>query len=116
MRAAHALALVASVSLGSWGGCIYANVNRPLSYRSPTPSDVGGQVGQMGEDVDGSACNHVVLGLVAWGDGGYTAAIDDALHASGAKLLADVRADTSSFNILGVYQKQCTRVRGRAVR
>jgi len=106
--AAGVLATLCTIS----GGCIYANVNTPLSYRSPTPLDVGGQLGQ---EVEGESCNHLVLWLVAWGDAGYAAAIDKAQESSGAQLIADVKADSSLFNILGVYQRNCTRVRGRAV-
>jgi TRL-like protein family len=93
-------------------GCIYSNVHTPLSYRSPTPGDVPGP---LGPEVTGEACNHVVLWLVAWGDGGYSAAVGDAKRDSGARMLVDVEADTKLFNILGVYQQSCTRVRGKTV-
>lgn len=111
MRSSFVAGAVAALCALSTG-CIYANVNTPLSYRSPTPSDVGGQLGQ---EVEGESCNHVVLWLVAWGDAGYSAAIDKAQEASGAQLIADVKADSNLFNVLGVYQRNCTRVRGRAV-
>lgn len=95
-------------------GCIFANVERPLSYRSPTPSDVPGAA--LGGEVDGEACSHVVLWLVAFGDSGYRAAMNDALeNARGATTLADVKSDSNVFNVLGVYQRICTRVRGRTV-
>jgi hypothetical protein len=94
-------------------GCIYANVHTPLSYRSPTPSDVPGP---LGPPATGEACNHLVLWLVAWGDGGYSAAVDDAKRASGASMLVDVEADTKLFNVLGVYQQSCTRVRGKTLK
>ncbi len=93
-------------------GCIYANVNTPLSYRAPTPAEVPAPLTQQ---VQGEACNRAILGLVAWGDGGYAAAVDDAKQRSGARLLADVRADTSLFNVLFIYSKACTRVTGYAV-
>jgi hypothetical protein len=54
--------------------------------------------------------------LVAWGDAGYAAAVADAKSKSGAAQLADVRADTTFLNVLGVYQKACTRVTGKIVR
>jgi TRL-like protein family len=104
IRSAAALVALAA------SGCVYTNVTMPLSYRSPTPSEVAGP---LGEDVDGKACSHNVLFLVAWGDGGYAAAVENAKARSGAALLADLRADTEGFNILGVYQRRCTRVRGR---
>lgn len=94
-------------------GCIYANVQTPLSYRAPTPSEVQGPLTQQ---VHGEACNQAILGLVAWGDGGYAAAIEDAKQSSGAHLLADVRADSRLFNVLFIYSKACTRVTGYAVK
>jgi len=57
----------------------------------------------------------MVLWLVAWGDAGYAAAIGKAQKSSGAQLIADVKADSNLFNVLGVYQRNCTRVRGWAV-
>jgi hypothetical protein len=94
-------------------GCIYANVRAPLSYRSPTPGDV---TGPLGPNVQAEACNHLVLYAVAWGDGGYSAAVEKAKAESGASMLVDVQADNRLFNVLGVYQKSCTRVNGRVVR
>jgi TRL (tRNA-associated locus)-like protein len=94
-------------------GCVYADVKTPLAYRAPTAVEakVGG-----GADVEGIACNHAILWLVAWGDGGYAAAVADAKARSGAAQLADVRADTTFFNILFLYDKACTRVTAKAVR
>src|SRR5690348_16305759 len=88
-------------------GCIYTNVNTPLAYRAPTPNEVPGPLNQ---EVQGEACVKAILGLVAWGDGGYAAAVEDAKHRSGARMLADVRSDTSLFNVLFIYSKACTRV------
>lgn len=102
-------AMLATVAVAATG-CVYTHVTMPLSYRSPTPAEVSGP---LGEEVDGKACSQVVLYMVAWGDGGYAAAVENAKQKSGAALLADLRADTEGFNILGVYQKRCTRVRGR---
>jgi hypothetical protein len=94
-------------------GCIYADVKTPLAYRAPTvvEAKAAGAV-----DVEGTACNQAVLGLVAWGDGGYAAAVADAKARSGAIELADVRADTTFFNVLFLYDKVCTRVTAKAVR
>lgn len=95
----------------SLAGCIYTDVRAPLSYRSPTPSDVGGT---LGAEAQGSACNTAILWLVAWGDGGYDAAVRDARESSHAALIADVKADTKYTNVLfGLYQHQCTAVTGR---
>jgi hypothetical protein len=95
----------------SLAGCIYTDVRAPLSYRSPTPSDVGGA---LGAEAQGAACNTAILWLVAWGDGGYDAAVKDARESSHATLIADVKADTKYTNVLfGIYQRQCTTVTGR---
>lgn len=48
--------------------------------------------------MEGTACNQAMLGLVAWGDGGYAAAVADVKAKSGATELPDVRADTTFFN------------------
>ena len=95
-------------------GCIYANVTTPLSYRSPTPGDVGG-VAHLGPEVTGRACNHGVLYLVGWGDAGYGRALEDARRQAPQAVLADVRADSNGFNVLGVYQRMCTTIRARVV-
>ena len=106
------IALAAAALAGS--GCIYANVVSPLSYRAPTAVEAHAQGGI---DVDGTACNQLVLGLVAWGDGGYAAALNDARAKSGAVQLADVKSDVTVFDILGpVYVKACTRVTAKAVK
>ena len=101
-----AIALCISLALS---GCLYANVREPLSYRSPTPADVA----SVGDEVHGEACNHVILWLLAFGDGGYDAAVADARASAHAPLLADVKADTELLNVIGVYQRQCTTVAGR---
>ena len=93
--------------------CIYANVSQPLAYRAPTTPEARAETAT---DVEGTACNHAVLGLVAWGDGGYAAAVADARTRSGAAQFADVRADTTFYNLLFLYSRSCTRVTGRGVR
>ncbi len=92
-------------------GCIYADVRAPLSYGSATPGDANGNLGQ---EVTGSGCNTAILWLVAWGDGGYDAAVREAKAASNAPFLVDVKADTTYTNVLfGLYQHQCTKVTAR---
>lgn len=108
LRMKSAAVLIAA----SLTGCLYADVRTPLAYRSPTPADVGGNLGQ---EVSGKACNHLILWLIAFGDGGYEAAVKDAKESSGTQLVADVKADTSLLNVLSLYQRQCTTVRARAV-
>jgi hypothetical protein len=97
--------------VGALTGCIYSDVRAPLSYRSPTPLDVGGN---LGAEAQGEACNTAILWLVAWGDGGYDAAVKDARESSHAAVIADVKADTKYTNVLfGIYQRQCTTITGR---
>jgi TRL-like protein family len=104
--------LAALLALGATG-CIYANTVAPLSYRAPTTTEAKAE---KVADAEGMACNQAVLGLVAWGDGGYAAAVADAKVRSGATQLADVRSDTTFMNVLFVYQKACTRVTARAIK
>jgi hypothetical protein len=94
-------------------GCIFADVKTPLAYRAPTTFEAKATGAA---DVEGIACNQAVLLLVAWGDGGYAAAVADAKKKSGATELADIRADTTFFNVLFLYEKACTRITAKAVR
>ena len=94
-------------------GCVYTNVTSPLAYRAPTLQEAKAEGAP---EAEGVSCNYAVLYLVAWGDAGYAAAVTDAKSKSGASQLADVRADTTFFTVLGVYQKACTRVTGRVVK
>jgi hypothetical protein len=94
-------------------GCIYADVKTPLAYRAPTTVEANAAGGA---DVEGMSCNQAVLWLFAWGDASYAAAVADAKARSGAIELADVRADTTFFNVLLVYDRTCTRVTAKAVR
>lgn len=106
----------ALVALMAAPGCIYANVTTPMAYRSPTPADVGG-TDKLGEEVEGRACNHQVLWLVAWGDGGYAKAVEQATRGKGsATVVADVQADNTELNILGIYGRRCTVVHARVLK
>lgn len=106
---AHLLALGALILSSS--ACLYTDVRAPLSYGSATPSDANGSLGR---EVKGSACNYAILWLVAFGDGGYDAAVADARGSTNASFLVDVKSDTSYRNVLfGVYQRQCTNVTAR---
>ena len=101
------LLLVASTS-----GCIFADVKTPLAYRAPTANEAHAEKAR---EVEGTACNQAILGLVAWGDGGYAAAVADAKAKSGATQLADLRADMTFFNVLFFYDRACTRVTAKVV-
>jgi hypothetical protein len=91
--------------------CLYTDVRAPLSYNSATPSDANGN---LGKEVKGSACNVGILWLVAFGDGGYDAAVRDARASTNAPFLVDVKADTTYKNVLfGIYQRQCTEITAR---
>lgn len=114
----RSLLLLTLLAVGSLiPGCLFARVTAPLAYRSPTPGDIGG-VEHLGEEVSGRACNHAILGLVAFGDGGYAKALRAAKSEAGVNaVLADVRADTNLLNILsGIYTQVCTTVHARVVR
>lgn len=96
-------------------GMIYTNIHGPRSYRSATPREVNA----LPEDpvVSGEACNQSVLFLVAWGDGGYAAAVRRALEGRPDAILYDVKSDVRVLSALvGVYTKVCTRVTGKAAR
>lgn len=115
-RRAWLVAAITTASVFGAQGCIYANVVQPLSYRSPTPSDVGG-VENLGAHVDGKACAHMVLGLVAWGDAGYAKAVTAAsANAAAEGVIADVQVDTEELNVLSVYQRVCTVVHARVLK
>ena len=107
LAAAAASALVLST------GCLYTNVTTPLAYRAATLQEAKAEGAP---EAEGLACDHAVLYLVAWGDAGYAAAVANAKASSGAHQLADVRADTTFFNVLGIYPKACTRVTGGIVK
>jgi hypothetical protein len=67
--------------------------------------------------VEGKASGVTILGLVATGDFGYGAAIENALkQAPNATRLIDITVDKKVKSFLGVYTKITTTVRGRAIR
>jgi hypothetical protein len=57
-----------------------------------------------------------ILGLAAFGDGGYDKAYQAAISSSGATSLYDVRVDTKVFSILGLYTTFCTELTGRVAK
>lgn len=107
------LAVVLSAVLLS--GCLYTNIHAPWSYRSAAPSDVKAQSAD--ERVSGEACYYVILYLVAWGNGGYAAAVDDALENHPNTFLYDVQSDVKLTSaLIGIYTRRCTIVTGRVGR
>ncbi len=95
-------------------GCLFANYDVPLSFRTETRYDVG-SVPPLG-DSKGEACAFQILGLLAFGNGGFDAAYQNALTKSGATELFDVRTDTRLFNVLGIYSESCTNVTGKVAK
>lgn len=93
-------------------GLIYTDIRTPYGYNTATPADVKAQSGD--ETVSGESCNRSVLHLVAWGKGGYAAAVDKALAGRKDMILYDVRSDLKVQSyVLGVYTRTCTVVTGR---
>jgi hypothetical protein len=67
--------------------------------------------------VEGTSTGTIILSLIAIGNFGYGAAIEDALlKAPGATRLIDITVDTHLTSILAVYSTYTTKVRGRAVK
>lgn len=93
----------------SVSGCI-ANITSPNAWVSNTRLDVNDL--KLGEQViTGEASSWVVLlGLVAWGDSGFQAALEDAKQKAGIKVteVYDVKTDRKLFNIFGLYTRSTT--------
>ncbi len=94
-------------------GLLYTNVHVPRSYRSATPVDVTAKASD--KIVTGEACNHSVLFLVAWGNGGYATAVGRALDGEAAgSILYDVQSDLkATVYLFGLYTRSCTIVTGK---
>lgn len=108
-RPALAAAALFCAALSS---CIYSNVRTPYGYLSSTPGDVKAQTAD--PVVTGRGCNHSVLFLIAWGDGGYAGAARDAMKDNPGAILYDVKSDIHATAVLfGLYTRQCTVVTGR---
>ncbi len=107
------LPLLAAVAL-SGCGMLYTNIHSPRSYRSAVPSEV--KATSTDETVSGMGCSQSLLYLVAWGDGGYGAAVKDALAGRDA-ILYDVKCDMKINSVLlGLYTKVCTKVTGKVAK
>ncbi|MBI5240405.1 MAG: hypothetical protein HY926_08020 [Elusimicrobia bacterium] len=95
-------------------GILYTNVHNARSYRSATPNEV--KASPTDETVSGMGCNKSLLYLVAWGDGGYIAAVKNALGPRDG-ILYDVKCDIKVNSVLvGLYSKVCTKVTGRVAK
>ncbi len=108
-----AAGLVLAALLLNGCGLLYTNVHVPRAYRSATPVDVTSKASDT--LVTGEACNHSVLFLVAWGNGGYATAVKNALadEPSGS-ILYDVQSDLkATIYLIGLYTRSCTIVTGK---
>jgi len=95
-------------------GMLYTNIHSPRSYRSAVPSEV--KATPTDETVSGMGCSRSVLYLMAWGDAGYGAAVQNALAGRDA-ILYDVKCDMKVNSVLlGLYTKVCTKVTGRVAK
>lgn len=105
--------LILAAWLMSGCGLLYTNVHVPRAYRSATPVDVTAKASD--KIVTGEACIHSVLFLVAWGNGGYAAAVKHALDGEPpGSILYDVQSDLkANLYVIGLYARSCTMVTGR---
>ncbi|MBI5154952.1 hypothetical protein HZA57_06920 [Candidatus Poribacteria bacterium] len=78
-------------------GMVYTNFSAPLDY-DQEQSPAGTK--------EGSASTHSILGLVAWGD----SSADAAAKQGGISTITG--ADYDYMNIIGIYQRYTTVVRG----
>ena len=95
--------------LVSFSGCI-ANVTGPSAWVSNTRLDVSDL--KVGEHViTGESTSWAVLfGLIAWGDSGFEAALQDAKQNSGIAVteVYNVKTDRKLFNVFGLYIRATT--------
>lgn len=105
--------LILTAMLMTGCGLLYTNVHVPRAYRSATPVDVASKPSD--KIVTGEACNHSVLFLVAWGNGGYATAVKQALDGEPpGSILYDVQSDLKAgIFLFGLYTRSCTMVTGR---
>ena len=94
-------------------GILYTGVHAPRAYRASTPIEVVASKSDI--EVMGKACWKSVLGLVAWGDGGYAEAVENALLGKAKDAtLYDVKSDVDVTLVMGgAFYKQCTIVSGK---
>jgi hypothetical protein len=90
------LTLVGCVGRGPLHGGWYQDTTYPIAE---TSNQAGNRVGE--------ACGSQILGLIATGD----ASVEAARRNGGITMVSSV--DEATTNILGIYGKACTVVRGR---
>lgn len=100
-------------------GLLYTHVTRGVAYPRPwVHSELDLKKMTLVGPSYGEACSTNFLGLVATGNGGIDAALQDALRRAGggATILYDVRIDRRMKSYLGLYSKFCTEVSGVAAK
>jgi hypothetical protein len=104
-------------STGMIGG-LYTDVTRPGEFAHMTTYQVTPGVDfESVAFVEGTAKGTLILGLVALGNFGYGAAIENALSkAPTANRLIDITVDTQIKSYLSIYIQYITKVRGRAIK
>jgi hypothetical protein len=111
LAVATAFAFTGCAAVGAPVGALFTSETIPHSYFSPTQPLSGS-----GPDAHGESCSMSILGLAAFGDGGYDSAYKAAVTSSGATSLYDIRVDTKVFSILGLYTTFCTELTGRVAK
>lgn len=107
------LILISVMGILSGCGLIYTDIEIPRAYRSASPVDVASKTSD--RVVTGESCNQSVLYLVAWGSGGYVAAVRNALEGEPpGSILYDVQTDLkANVYLIGLYSNICTVVTGK---
>lgn len=105
--------MLAMVLLLSGCGLLYTDIQIPRAYRSASPIDVVAKASDT--IVTGEGCNQSVMGLVAWGNGGYIGAVRDALKSElPGSILYDVQTDLkANVYLFMLYTRTCTVVTGK---
>jgi hypothetical protein len=69
--------------------------------------------------VEGSSCRFFLLGVVPWGNGTLSTAVDDALSKVGGDALINVAVSNSLYGFVPIYHLfafTCTNVKGIAIK
>ena len=95
-------------------GGVFTNVTYPAANTSDTQYKLGTSDFAIVGPVRGEGSSHSILGLLAFGNSGYNAALEDA-RLRGADDIANVRVDMRYFNLLGIYASVDTIVTGTGI-
>lgn len=95
-------------------------VSGPLSYQTSTLKQARIENSKIIQNVEGRACQEgffLQRLSVAWGDGGFIRALDQASKKFLVDAVYDIRIDEEHFAIIfGIYQKVCLKVAGTGIR